>query len=508
MSTARQLHEDDRGAVMMTGLCMALFLIGGLWFLIGIGDTILFRDRMQEATDHAVFSSAALHAKGMNFISLMNMLLLALFTVHLIFGVVHDIALAVCIASLGAGCGAWAGARQAWISYHNAMKPIAVGIHWVGYAAANGYPLLGTAKGYMVGRDYGDYGPKKRKVNILPLGTTLVPGGAVAAAVGSVFKGSGGSGGGNNGDKMLLPVMNRSNKSVCRKIASSGVASLVKLAGQSPDGDTSKVFRRILGAGVEARYCNSAGTGAGQLGGIMEEGNQAVRAENLRRIFKGMPPLQGVQAPVMGGFAGGGQQGKGDTGTMYIDPGFDTFWGFDGPIVPWYGTANGGPFQQVWALNVRPEVDDEHARRVGFAQRKFDLGTQPQAPVYVSQAEFYFDCANAWDTEECNYDDNAGYAFKWRARLRRVALPEISSLLGGFGLQMLNSLGGLQDFRRLLGDKAGDLFGNNQFGKALTNGILEDFASSALKNNVGKQLGEVDKSVQGTVNATFGGMYH
>ena len=64
------LLEDQRGAVMLTGLFMACFLIGALWFVIGIGDAIVFRDKMQEAADSGAFSSAALHAKGMNFISL------------------------------------------------------------------------------------------------------------------------------------------------------------------------------------------------------------------------------------------------------------------------------------------------------------------------------------------------------------------------------------------------------------------------------------------------------
>ena len=51
------LRDDTRGAVMMTGVFLAAVLIGALWFVIGIGDAIIFRDRMQEAADqppHAV----------------------------------------------------------------------------------------------------------------------------------------------------------------------------------------------------------------------------------------------------------------------------------------------------------------------------------------------------------------------------------------------------------------------------------------------------------------------
>ena len=114
VSTVKRLHNDQRGAIMLMGLCMSCFLIGALWFLIGIGDAIVFRDTMQEATDHATFTSAALHAKGMNFISACNLFILALIAVHIIMGLIHDILLAVCIISLGFGCGLWVNARRAY----------------------------------------------------------------------------------------------------------------------------------------------------------------------------------------------------------------------------------------------------------------------------------------------------------------------------------------------------------------------------------------------------------
>ena len=93
-SELSELHGDKRGAIMLMGLCMACFLIGSLWFLIGIGDAIVFRDTMQEAADHSVFTSAALHAKGMNFISACNLVMLVMVIVHIVLGIIHDFALA------------------------------------------------------------------------------------------------------------------------------------------------------------------------------------------------------------------------------------------------------------------------------------------------------------------------------------------------------------------------------------------------------------------------------
>jgi hypothetical protein len=71
------LMADQRGAIMVMGLFMATMLIGAMWYMKGIGDAVVFRDRMQEAADHEVFSSAAVHARGMNLISVINLVMYA-----------------------------------------------------------------------------------------------------------------------------------------------------------------------------------------------------------------------------------------------------------------------------------------------------------------------------------------------------------------------------------------------------------------------------------------------
>ena len=154
----KRLAHDEKGAVMLTGLFMSFFLVGSLWFVMGIGDATIFRDRMQEAADHAAFSSAALHAKGMNFISACNLIMLVMVIVHIVLGIIHDFALAACILTLGTGCGGWVSARRAYEGYARFMKPVLTGIHIAETVAAYGYPWLGTIKGYQVGTNYGNQG--------------------------------------------------------------------------------------------------------------------------------------------------------------------------------------------------------------------------------------------------------------------------------------------------------------------------------------------------------------
>src|SRR5882724_879226 len=70
------LGTDQRGAVMVMGLFLALSLIVCMGCVIGIGDAVLARDHSQEAADSAAFAGAVMHARGMNFIALINLVLL------------------------------------------------------------------------------------------------------------------------------------------------------------------------------------------------------------------------------------------------------------------------------------------------------------------------------------------------------------------------------------------------------------------------------------------------
>ncbi|HSO32498.1 MAG TPA: hypothetical protein VLT33_08280, partial [Labilithrix sp.] len=79
---ARPLLGDERGAIMVMGIFMCSCLVGALWYLAGIGDAILYRERMQEAADAIAFSDAALHARGMNLIVLVNLIMAVILSVR------------------------------------------------------------------------------------------------------------------------------------------------------------------------------------------------------------------------------------------------------------------------------------------------------------------------------------------------------------------------------------------------------------------------------------------
>ena len=91
MALNRRRHEaraplttDQRGAVMVIGLFLALAVIGALWSLIGIGNAMLAREQSQEAVDSAAFTNAVIHARGMNFIAFINIIVMALTMAYLL----------------------------------------------------------------------------------------------------------------------------------------------------------------------------------------------------------------------------------------------------------------------------------------------------------------------------------------------------------------------------------------------------------------------------------------
>ena len=82
---------DDSGAIMVISPIMACAMIGLMWYMIGLGDALIWRDRSQEATDSMAFSSAAIHAHGMNIIAFINIVMSILTAIYLLAAIVYNI---------------------------------------------------------------------------------------------------------------------------------------------------------------------------------------------------------------------------------------------------------------------------------------------------------------------------------------------------------------------------------------------------------------------------------
>lgn len=75
------LMTNDSGAIMIVGVFMAMLVTGFLYYIIGIGNTLIYRERMQDAADAIAFSGAVVYARGMNLIALINIIMALLVSI-------------------------------------------------------------------------------------------------------------------------------------------------------------------------------------------------------------------------------------------------------------------------------------------------------------------------------------------------------------------------------------------------------------------------------------------
>jgi hypothetical protein len=446
-SSPPELIQDQRGAVMLTGLFMSCFLIGALWFIVGIGDTLVFRDKMQEAADVGAFSSAALQAKGMNFIALCNLVMLAGTVVHIVLGVISDVKFVIaaacglnvsCLPELPAKIASFESAYRRWDNYFDKMSKAFKAIHVAQKTASYAYPGLGLAEAYQNGAKYGG-DSRTSSVSVFAVSTSLlsgIPAGSVRSPKSRHVKKEG------------LPVEPTSYGDLCFKVISVGTTGGVNLlqlgrfvSGTNIAGRALMIFNSIVGTLLEQRYCNTL---------------------NLH-----FPPW---------------------------GPGFDDFWDEDGPFVTYSPADNGSIWFQSWALNVGPKLNDTSESRVGFAARKSSKYTTQEGPsAYYAQAEFYFDCDGIWEAAACNFEENAMYAIKWRARMHRLDLPTLASGIAGAGLAAIVDLKRVKGFKGAIADKIAGAIGGSGLGriaaKAAARSIvtqLETEAVAAATNQASK----------------------
>jgi hypothetical protein len=64
--------RDDRGVIMVIGTILSFFMIGTVWYVLGIGNVINYREQLQNATDASAFAGAVYDARGMNLLAFIN----------------------------------------------------------------------------------------------------------------------------------------------------------------------------------------------------------------------------------------------------------------------------------------------------------------------------------------------------------------------------------------------------------------------------------------------------
>jgi hypothetical protein len=84
----RLLHGEE-GAIMVIGVFMAILLVGVLYYIAGIGQAVFQRERMQDAADAVALGTAIGHARGMNLIVFINLVMAGLVAILLALKVIE-----------------------------------------------------------------------------------------------------------------------------------------------------------------------------------------------------------------------------------------------------------------------------------------------------------------------------------------------------------------------------------------------------------------------------------
>src|SRR4051812_21420022 len=78
---------------MVIALFLAVFLLGLLYYVVGVTQTVFFREHLQDTADGAALSGAVMHARSMNLIVLINIVMAALLAILVTIKLVEGLAI-------------------------------------------------------------------------------------------------------------------------------------------------------------------------------------------------------------------------------------------------------------------------------------------------------------------------------------------------------------------------------------------------------------------------------
>ncbi|MGH7284323.1 MAG: hypothetical protein ACRELY_22580 [Polyangiaceae bacterium] len=424
MITRHRIANDQRGAVMVMGLFMALAFIGMLWFLLGVGSTLAFKEKMQQAADSAAFSAAVVHARDMNLIVAINMVMFVIVGAWLILCVTYTIMEIVSIYM-------WIAAAVSCIVGCE-LAPAAEGTEDLKDAIAEakqGYedvldellPALSMVQD-SVGMFTDD------KAGLLTIGATLtnqdaIFGGAASADVTNPAAFA------QVGKRIGLPVESEKNADLCGDVANWVMGYAQTLLEKNP------IVKRLMNMSpaekIAMKIAFSKFVTANPLAGMGIDSFQTLLDKVREMIASGLKIA----------YCSGGVCEKAGPKRLYRSD----------PKKPSQMEKNASDWMQVYGVMVPTSgIDDNDAEhKIGLASRTHQVHTDPSilASFSYAEAEYYFDCSGKWAGGDCNAIsdevkdtgiDASMYRLEWRSRLVRAHTPK--NLPGGTIISAVNSI--------------------------------------------------------------------
>jgi len=103
-STLKTLAADRSGAVMVMGVWMAVFLVGLMHYVLGLGEVVFLQESLQDAADSGAYAAAVVYAQSLNFIVSTNITLVTIVAIAMALDIVASSAMACAGSSPGGVC--------------------------------------------------------------------------------------------------------------------------------------------------------------------------------------------------------------------------------------------------------------------------------------------------------------------------------------------------------------------------------------------------------------------
>jgi hypothetical protein len=429
----RSIAADERGAIMVMGICLCCLLVAGLWYLAGLGDAMIYRERAQEAADATAFTSAAVHAKGMNLIVLLNIvmalilsirvILKALLLVEIIAEVVFSLS---CLNPFGGevlcALAPEVGTAIEWTTtaINDTRQPINDALKGLSEAekvVARVIPPAAIVASAAVGNKYTPWvqiSAAAAQPALVTEGLPVVDGTAqklcyeAGFAVGDMLK--------NILDKVGLSALGAGADWIGSRIgdmAKSDPAFFCELPGSSPPQNNSDLND------ATSKACQNLAAEAADGGASDPDAQAAINQFGGNDNFDESKCEKGYKDQAGQKMAGaGGTTSAGEWSKM-----------LPRKLKPSYG--NGCPANESLGLA------EGNSKKIGDAPKAVAIGylgdpksnptmsvsslVSPIAgvlPEAFTQSEFFYDCAGKWGAGACNADgEDAMWHFKWRPRL-------------------------------------------------------------------------------------------
>lgn len=105
--TLKALHLDERGAMMLMSVFMATIAVAMLYYVAAVGESVAYRERLQDGADATTYIGAAVMARSMNVVVIMNLAIASIFAASVIANAVFYIMIAAQAAADAACAASW-----------------------------------------------------------------------------------------------------------------------------------------------------------------------------------------------------------------------------------------------------------------------------------------------------------------------------------------------------------------------------------------------------------------